>query len=113
MRSLTTFCLVLLSFGALAQHPEQGRKLALYSSVSALSFDSTMNTYHLTTSGGLHMKLHRSLVRIVGASAPNKKAVWRYHGEAVFYIETTRFDGQFWARPDVVNGMLLSNRKKH
>jgi hypothetical protein len=81
--------------------------------VSTLSFDSLQNTYHLTTSGGLEMNLHRSLVRIVGATAPSKKSVWRYAGEAVFYIETARFDGQFWARPSVENGILLTNRKKH
>ena len=113
MRSLATVALLCIAAALQAQHPEQGRKLALYSDVSKLSFDSLQNTYHLTTSGGLHMKLHRSLVRIVGASAPSKKTVWRYAGEAVFYIETARNAFQPWARPDVVNGMLLSNRPKH
>ena len=113
MRNLATVALLCIAAVLQAQHPEAGRKLALHSDVSALSFDSTMNTYHLTTTGGLHMKLHRSLVRIVGASAPSKKTVWRYAGEAYFYIETARFDGQFWARPDVVGGILLTNRKKN
>ena len=114
MRSLlSTVALLCIAAGLQAQHPEQGRKLALYSEVSKLSFDSLQNTYHLTTTGGLHMKLHRSLVRIVGASAPSKKAVWRYAGEAFYYIETARFDGQPWARASVVNGLILSNRPKH
>ena len=112
MRNLSTATLLLLFAGAMAQHPDPNKKLSLYSSVTTLEYDSTMNVYHVTTTGGLHMKLHRSLVRIVGASAPNKKAVWRYAGEAYFYIETARNAFQPWARASVVDGKILSNRQK-
>lgn len=111
MRSLlSTITLLCIAAHTQAQHPDPNKKLALYSSVTTLGYDSAMNVYHLTTTGGLHMKLHRSLVRIVSASSRDKKAVWRYAGEPYFYIETARFYGQPWARPSVENGKVLSNK---
>ena len=94
-------------------HPDRNRPLELHSAVTAISYDTTHHVYSVALPGGEVRNLPRDLVRVVGAEHRTKKTLWKYTGEPFYYLETARYDGQPWARPAVVDGVLLTNKRKH